>query len=186
MARQRPTTIEVSCPDCGAIFDWMPVGPGKPRSPEQHRRYFCGISLVYKAWPETHPEQFDNAELFRQWIQMKAGFREVDARIPLNGIEARPAYRLVKAILQTGDRLKIPVVHNGEMIVWRAQSISFLKMGHLKFCALNNATDDVIKEETGLVVQELIDDYFKMRETMKRDLSGRERAPRHIGEEWMT
>ena len=187
MAKEKrpPLEIEVCCTECGSIFRHLPHGPGKPRSPEQHCRFFMGMKLVYQNWPDTHPEQYDNADFLRQWIEMKAGWREIHARIPLGDINKQQAFRLAKALLMTSDRLLIPVVHGSDMIVWRAKSVSFLTMGHLEFCKLNNETDEVIKAETGLVVDKLIKDYIAMKEQMKKDLQGRERAPRHIGEEWM-
>lgn len=179
-----PLTIEVICPECGAIHDWLPHGEQKARSPEMHRRYFLGMRLVHQSWPDTHPEQL-SAEHLRQWIQMKAGYREVDCRIPLTGMDPRFAYKLLKAAFANDERLKIPVIHKGEAIVWRSKSIAFLAMGHYQFCDLNNKTDDVIKAETGLEVQPLIDEYFRMRKAIAADARGRERAPKHIGEEWL-
>ena len=186
-ANPAPIKLEVICPECGSIFDHFPQGKGKPRSPEQHGRYFLGMQLVYKNWPDTHSEQFLNYNLLRQWIQMKSdkNFRQIEARIPLHGLNPQQAYLLAKTLLSSDDRLKVPVVDKGTLYIWSAKSIAFLKMGHLAFCALNNATDDFIKSETGLIVEDLIQDYFKMRKAMKHDLSGRERAPKHIGEDWV-
>jgi len=185
MAKKPPTSIEVVCSECGSVFPWLPHGDAKPRSPEQHRRFFMGMKLVHESWPDSHPESYATADHLRQWICMKAGWREVDSRIPLEGLNKQQAFRFAKALLSSGDRLKIPVVHGNELIVWRSKSIAFLKMGHLEFCALNNATDDVIKAETGLIVGDLIQAYIKMKKAMAADARGRELAPKHIGEEWM-
>ena len=70
-----------TCPHCDSPLDDDPKG--SPRSPDQLRRYFAGISAKYQHWPESHPQQFSNETEFRKWIQVKAGHREIGARVDL-------------------------------------------------------------------------------------------------------
>jgi hypothetical protein len=46
-----------TCPHCGGGLDG-----GKPRSLEQHRRYFALMRAVFHHWPETHHVQFSSEQ----------------------------------------------------------------------------------------------------------------------------
>lgn len=141
-----------SCPHCGAdLHDGH-----KPRSLEQHRRFFKLCAAVYDNWPESHDVQFSDREHARKWLQMKAGWRIVGASVPLTDVAPDEAVMLAKAAILGAGAYAQPVIHNSHLVVWRPKSIAFNKMPHEEFCALNNAVDEVIHEVFGISGDELL------------------------------
>ena len=63
---------------------------------------------------------------------------------------------LAQAAIAGAGSYARPVIHNGELIVWRPKSIAFAKMPHLEFCALSDAVAEVIEAETGIKVEEMM------------------------------
>lgn len=49
----------------------------KPRSIDQHRRFFGLVRAVFHHWPETEKFQPDNEEHLRAYLLVKAGHRSV-------------------------------------------------------------------------------------------------------------
>jgi hypothetical protein len=189
MSKSRePQSIEVICSECGSIFNWLPHGEQKARSPEQHRRFFLVMKLCFEAWPQDHPEQFTRVGHLRNWLTMKAGkeYREVDSILPIEGMPREIVYMLAKQLVTRGDEYRLPVVHGDKLYIWKAKSLSFLTMGHRAFNELNTRIEDFIKAETKLEPDSLIKDYFEMKRKQRADMMGRqrERQPRHLGEDW--
>lgn len=141
-----------TCPHCGSSMD----ANDKPRSLPQLRRYFAMIRAAFHHWPETSAIQFSSEEECRKWITMKAGWRDVGARIPLVGVNPEAAKMLVSAAIAGAKAHAWPVVHKGELIVWVPRSISFHNMGPQEFGALSDAVAVVIKDMTGHDVETLM------------------------------
>ena len=142
------------CPHCGC--ELTPPAGGKPRSPEQLRRYFAMIKAAYHHWPEKHDRQFASAEELRAWLQLKAGAREIGAQIPLSGLQRERAMLLVEAAIRGCGSMAFPVLHGDTLVVFRPKSVSFAKMPHTEFCALSDAVASVINTETGLDPDQLL------------------------------
>ena len=141
------------CPTCGH------ESKGPPRSIDQHRRYFGMIKAAFAHWPEASSRQFSSEEELRKFLQMKAGHREIAARIPLTGIRKEQAIILAEAAIRAAGSYAVAAVHGGDLIIWKPKSISFHNLSHLKFCELNTAIDDVLKEELGMSGDELLAEY---------------------------
>lgn len=138
--------MSVHCPHCGVEI----VKGGAVRSLPQHRRYFGLIKAIYDNWPEGHAEQFSSPEDCRKWLQMKAGYREVGATIPLTGMRPDRAVMLAEAAIRAAGSYARPVIHGDNLVVWRPKSIAFDRLGHIAFCSLQKEVEDVIKAETGI------------------------------------
>lgn len=143
------------CPICESK---LPVANGKPRSYEQHKRFFALVRQAYLHWPESHQEQFSNEEDCRKYLTMKAGWRDIASKVTLTGIREDKAILLATAVLSglpknIGAR---PVLHKGQLIVWVPRSISYASMPHLEFCALSDAVAEVIEAETGIKIEEMM------------------------------
>lgn len=121
----------------------------KPRSLEQHRRFFGVLSAVYTHWPEAHRFQPDNAEHLRAWLLVRAGHHTVKT-FYLND-DATELARVLPIVTATmlGKHSWCRSVGN-ELHVCVPESIAFEKMEHQAFCKLSDAVDEVIKIETGL------------------------------------
>jgi hypothetical protein len=142
-----------TCPHCGGGLDG-----GKPRSLEQHRRYFALMRAVFHHWPEAHPTQFSNEQECRVWLQMKAGHRQIGVRTPLGEDRNRDLFVAEAAIRGCGSNA-MPVIFADELVVWKPKSIAFGKLGHEAFCKLNDEIDAVIKAETGLDADQLLKEH---------------------------
>lgn len=138
------------CPTCGH------ESKGPPRSIDQHRRYFGMIRAAHTHWPESHPHQFTCEDDLRKWLQMKAGHREIAARIPLTGIRKEQAVILAEASIRAAGSYAIPVIHGSELVIWKPKSIAFHNLGHRSFCELNQAVDDILQAEIGLSGDQLL------------------------------
>jgi hypothetical protein len=154
MESRMTRSVLVDCPHCGCEF---PLGKsGKPRSLDQHRRYFAMMRAVFMHWPESHEKQFADEKECRKWLQMKAGHREITARIPVIGVDREKVRIIAEAAIRAAGAYAIPVVHGTDLIVFKPESIAFHKLSHLAFCALNDAVDEVIRAETGLDPNQLL------------------------------
>lgn len=141
------------CPACGIVIDDK---PSKPRSIDQHRRFFAVVRAVYQHWPESHDVQFSTETECRKWLTMKAGAREVALRMPLIGVKPQIAVIIASAAMKAAGAHAVAVEHKGELVVFKPTSIRFDKMGHQEFCKLNDDVEAVIESETGLTVDELL------------------------------
>ncbi len=143
-----------TCPICETK---LPL-TGKPRSLDQHRRFFAMVRAAYHHWPETHDEQFSDETDCRKYLTMKAGWRDIASKTRLTGIKEDKALLLATAVLSglPRDLCARPVLHNGMLIVWIPRSIAFDKMPHSEFCALSDAVQDVIEAETGAKIDDLM------------------------------
>lgn len=140
------------CPHCGCSCD----AQERPRSLPQLRRYFAMIRAALMHWPETADVQFSSDEEGRKYLQMRAGWRDVGARIPLSGVKPDAARMLVAAAIAGAKAHAWPVVHGNQLIVWVPRSIAFHNMGPQEFGQLSDAVADVVKDMTGLDVETLM------------------------------
>lgn len=141
-----------TCPSCGCDI----TGNDKPRSLPQLRRYFSMIRAAYHHWPETSDVTFSSEEECRKHLQMRAGWREVGARIPLVGVKPEAAKMLAAAAIAGAKAHAWPVVHKGELIIWIPRSIAFHNMGPQEFGQLSDAVSVVIKDMTGHDVEAMM------------------------------
>ena len=141
-----------TCPHCGSSMD----ANDKPRSLPQMRRFFGIIRAAFHHWPETAEVQFANEEEARKWLTMRAGWRDVGARIPLVGVKPEAAKMLAAAAIAGAKAHAWPVVHKSELIVWIPRSIAFHSMGPQEFGQLSDAVSDVIKDMTGMDAETLM------------------------------
>lgn len=150
-----PKSQRVCCPNCEATFDINKVG--KPRSVEQHRRFWALMKAAYQHWPEAHEEQFASMNDLRIWLTMKAGWREEVARIPISGMKVDQARMVAEAAVKAAGSHAAIRAHKTSIVVFKPVSIRFDKMAHLAFCGLNQAVEDVIKAEIGITGDELLE-----------------------------
>lgn len=158
-SRQRPSDLARSrelaeCAVCGHSGTDRNIG--RTRSLMQLRRYFKVIRVAFDHWPETCSRQFSNEEELRAWVQMKAGYREISARIPLVGMNRDRALMLVEASIRAAGSYATPVLHNDELVIFKPKSIKFAKLAHHDFCKLNDAVEAVIEQEIGIPVETLL------------------------------
>ncbi len=122
---------------------------GKPRSIDQHRRFFGVIRAAYHHWPERVSFQPDNEEHLRAWLLVKAKHRTIKTfHLPA---DASDSAALIPVVIATMLGKHSWAWSKGtDLFVCVPESIAFDKIGHNAFCALNDDVDAVIRAETGL------------------------------------
>lgn len=140
------------CQCCGCDVS----GNDKPRSLPQLRRFFGMIRAAYHHWPETCEQQFGSDEELRKHLTMRAGWRDVAARIPLVGVPADLTKMVVRQAFAAAGTHAWPVIHNGELVIWVPRSIAFHSMGPQEFGQLSDAVAVVIKDMTGMDAETLM------------------------------
>lgn len=141
----------MSCPVCG-----YKKTKTTPRSLPQIRRYFLLVAAAFDHWPESHEHQFTSIEALRKYLEMKAGWREIGAQIPLSHINKEKAIMLAEASIRAAGSYAMPVLHKDMLVIFRPKSISFQRMPHLEFCALNSAVEQVIHNIIGVEPEQLL------------------------------
>jgi hypothetical protein len=150
-AAQRPRT----CPHCAGDLDG---DASKPRSLDQHRRYFALMRAVFHHWPETHAVQFTSQDELRVWLQMKAGHRQIGVRTPLGEDRNRDLFVAEAAIRGCGSNA-MPIIYGDELVVFKPKSIAFANLSHERFCKLNEEVSAVILAETGLDAEQILKEH---------------------------
>ncbi len=140
------------CACCGCDIS----GNDKPRSLPQLRRFFAMIRAAYHHWPETSEKQFSSDEELRKHLTMRAGWRDVAARIPLVGVNSDITKMIVAQAFKAAGTHAWPVVHKSELVIWVPRSIAFHSMGPQEFGQLSDAVAVVIKDMTGLDVEQML------------------------------
>jgi hypothetical protein len=141
-------TVRVMCPCCETQFD--PYKSGKPRSYDQHKRFFALVRAAFMHWPEDHQTQFADETECRKWLTMKAGWRDLVLRMPMRGVKVEVAVAIADQAMRAAGSYAIAVAHKNELCIWKPKEISYAAMSHLEFCTLNTAVQDTIEAETNL------------------------------------
>ena len=142
-----------TCPVCDTPIE---ATMGRPRSYEQHKRYFALIRQAFFHWPETHPWQFANEAELRAWLQIKAGWRELASRTPVIGMRPEAARTVAEAAIRAAGAYAVPVVQGSDLVIWKPKSISYRSLPHLEACRLFDAVAVVIEQEAGLSAEQLL------------------------------
>lgn len=128
----------------------------KPRSLNQHKRFFGLIDALFSSWPETY-EAFcpDNRDHLRAWLLVKAKHRTIKTfHLP---DDAGDAAALVPVVIATMLNKHSWAWSKGrELFVCVPESIAFDKLGHQAFCALNDDVDAIIRTELGIDPDQLL------------------------------
>ena len=144
-----------TCPHCGCDS----ADPkGKPRSVEQHRRFFGMIAAAFHHWPDSHEFQPSSSEHLRAWLLCKAGYRDV-VTVPVES--DRPAViklamLAVEGALRAARTHAFVRLHGSSLVVFTAKSISFHALPHGEFQSVNDAVQEIIEVETGITVDKLL------------------------------
>jgi hypothetical protein len=156
----KPKTQRVCCPYCEATFDLG--NNSKPRSPDQHKRFFSVIRFAFEQWPDTHDFIPDNAEHLRAWLICKAGarYRDVETfEIPQTDDPTLMARMMgfAESMLNKDKGKKFARWRGLTLTIFRPKSIKFHLLQHLAFVELNSRVDEIIKAEIGVTGDELLE-----------------------------
>ena len=143
------------CPVCDADLKWIGHN-SKPRSYEQHKRYFKMVELAFDAWPVTHTRQFSDSTECRKFVQMKAGWFEEASRMPMTGMRPEVAVIFAEAMFKAAGNFAIAGHQGNDLVIWRAKSIKYEKLTHHQACELFEKVNYVIGDEIGISGDELL------------------------------
>jgi len=143
-----------TCPHCGCDI----AGKGKPRSVEQHRRFFGMIAAAFHHWPEGHEFEPSSTEHLRAWLLCKTGYRDV-VTVPVESDHpsvVKLATLAVEGALRAARTHAFVRPHGSSLAVFTAKSIAFHALPHGEFQSVNDAVQGVIEAETGMRVEDLL------------------------------
>lgn len=127
----------------------------KPRSYDQHKRFFAVIAAVFHHWPHAHPFQPENAEHLRAWLLVKAKHCTIKT-FYLND-DAGEYARVIPIITATMmGKHSWCRAHGNELHVCVPMSIAYEEVKHPEFCKINDDVDEIIRAETGLDPEQLL------------------------------
>lgn len=89
-------------------------------------------------------------------MQMKAGYREVGAKLPLTGLNKERAKLLAEAAIRASGSYAVPVLYQDLLVVFRPKSIAFDKLSHQAACALFDDVAALIEGEIGVPADRLL------------------------------
>lgn len=163
----KPKPNRVQCPCCEHVFDTNKSQ--KPRSMDQHKRFFGLVRAAFHHWPEHMHFQPDSEEHLRAWLICMASpdYRTTnDYSMPNTGHPITNA-----ALMEFTEQIAMNEIgRKGEAFafkrwigltfrVTRPKSIKWNRMLHMKFCTLNNAVEDVIKDVFGVTGDQLLEQH---------------------------
>lgn len=120
------------------------------------------IKVAFDNWPESDERQFASAEELRKYLQMKAGYRDVGAKIPLVGLNRERATMLAEAAIRAAGSYAVPVLFDDQLVVFRPRSIAFEKLSHKDACKLFDDVADLIEQTIGVTADKLLKESEKV------------------------
>jgi hypothetical protein len=140
------------CPTCGQ------TRPKRPRSIDDHRRFFGVISAAFQNWPEAHEFQPDSKDHLRSWLLCKAGHRDVTT-VPVESDD--PALRklvvlAVEGSIKAARSHAFIRPHGSAIAVFTARSINFETLDQKQFAPLRETVEQIIEAETGIKADDLL------------------------------
>lgn len=150
--------MRVSCPNCATTFDAK--APPKPRSVEEHRRFFGIIRAAFRNWPESHLFQPKDEHHLRAWLICEAGplYTEIETiTLP----DAPPALiatmmAFIERLLDADPRFKRGVWRGSTLTITRPKSLRFDKMKQGDFHELNERVSETVSRILQVTIKELL------------------------------
>jgi len=129
----------------------------RPRSTEQHRRFFGVVKAAFDNWPEAHRFRPDSPEHLRAWLLVKAKHSSIKT-FHVGKNEADEVARLLPIIAAMMLHRYCWCRTDGvsSVAVCVPESIAFDKLEHVAFCKLCDDVEAVIESETGLRADDLL------------------------------
>lgn len=147
--------MKVECPCCETKFD--PVeAPSKPRSFQQHKRYFKLCKLAFDHWPHGYYFQPVDEIEARKFLQVLAHYGKVKAIFPLSGVRKDIAISIATVAIRAVDATGFPVIRENDLRIVVPDSISYAKLKHLAFCELNDKVEAEIEKLIGVSCEQLL------------------------------
>ena len=143
------------CPHCGGVLE----AEGKPRSHQDHKRFFAMIDAAFHHWPHSHEFEPDSSEHLRSWLLCKANYRTNTLITIDDPAHMQQAMRGAEAALNAaGTYAFIRPARDGCAVV-RAKSIHWQTLGQQAFGKLREDVETIIHAELGMSGDQLLDNH---------------------------
>jgi len=148
------------CPECGAILT-------KPRSIQDHRRFFAVIAAAYNNWPHGHPFQPSSAEHLRAYLLVEAGYAETTpVFVELDAVPEAARQSTVKLVSLAVEAAIAAAlaqkayafvrVMGDTIVVSRPKSINFAALSQREFGPVRQACEGIIEAALGVKADEAL------------------------------
>jgi hypothetical protein len=132
------------CPNCGCVLE-------KPRSRNQHNRFFALATAAFNHWPESHNFRPKSVDHLRYWLTVEAGRFDVVRNIRVHSVDAIALQALLEGVLRTSDDERLFIDIDGDLVcVRKAHSIKTTgadAMPQREFSILCDEIDSVLRAE---------------------------------------
>lgn len=146
----------MKCVNCGFPL----TEHSRARSPQDHRRFFKLVHSTFHHWPEANAFTPDNAEHLRAFLLIKAGYRDVTI-IPCPEYADAKTLQMITtaaaAALKASKTYAFIRPHAGGLAVFAPKSIAWDKLDQSGFNQIRDAVEAVIKQETGMDAQTILE-----------------------------
>lgn len=132
-----------TCPHCGS----------KPRSSEDHRRFFALISAAFDQWPEGADFTPDNAEHLRAWLLCKANYRKTTM---IETYEPAATAVAIEAAFRAADTYAFVRPYGDGVAVYSPKSLRFDKTDQKAFNAVRDEVSSIIESVIGVTAEQLL------------------------------
>ena len=129
----------------------------KPRSIDQHRRFFGLMSTLHSHWPENHSFQPDSSEHLRSWLLVRAKHCVINTFQLESTNEAKHFAKILPIITSLMLKKHSWCRSKGnELHVCVPLSIAHGECSHALFTQICADVDEIIRAETGLEPETLL------------------------------
>jgi hypothetical protein len=144
------------CPECGCLLS-------KPRSPQDHKRFFALIRKAFEHWPECGFAPSDHKHL-RAFLLVQAGYFDAQP-VPIDAELAQDPHLLALARLTVEASVAAAIRDRGYAFprfsaagcdILRPKSINWETLDQKGFAPIREAVGDIIENTVGVTSDQLL------------------------------
>ncbi len=121
----------------------------KPRSYQQHKRFFGLVEAAFNHWPEGHPFKPKDSEHLRHWLLCAVNHSTIKTFETEGDATAIAKLLPIVVAIMTKTNCWTKAVGN-EVQVCVPKSISYEEVSHQEFQGISNVVGDIIQEVIGI------------------------------------
>lgn len=131
------------CPHCGS----------RPRSSDDHRRFFGLVKAAFEQWPESHEFQPDNPEHLRAWLLCRVNHRKSTV---IETEEPASAVLVVEAAFRAAGAYAFVRPYGAGLAVHSPRSLSWDELDQKKFGPIRDEVSALIESIVGVSADQLL------------------------------
>lgn len=128
----------------------------KPRNYDRHRLYFAVIDRAFDNWPEQHEFRAETSEHLRHFLQIKAGYKNVETH-ELDMASPEKIALSTRVILASALQKPYPFVrsYGDKVAIFTSKSIDYGTLDEAAFKPVLDAVFSVIEAELGVSIEQM-------------------------------